>query len=96
MGGWGWQELLVILGIVVLIFGGTKLAGLGKASGKAIRDFKDELKGDEKKEYPETPATPADQYQQYPPAPAIPPSPSVPVAPPEAADAVQPGKADAN
>ena len=45
--GLGWQELLVILVIVVLIFGGTKLAGVGRASGRAIREFKDELKGSE-------------------------------------------------
>jgi len=39
----GWQELLIILVILVVIFGGTKIAGLGKASGRAIREFKDEL-----------------------------------------------------
>jgi sec-independent protein translocase protein TatA len=45
MHGFGWQELLIILVIVVIIFGGTKIAGVGKASGRAIREFKDELKG---------------------------------------------------
>ena len=45
--GFGWQELLIILVIVVVIFGGTKLAGLGKASGRAIREFKDEIKASE-------------------------------------------------
>lgn len=43
--GLGWQELLIILIILVVIFGGTKIAGLGKASGRAIREFKDELHG---------------------------------------------------
>jgi sec-independent protein translocase protein TatA len=43
----GWQELLIILVIVVIIFGGAKIAGVGKASGRAIREFKEELKGDE-------------------------------------------------
>lgn len=38
----GWQELLIVLLIAVLLFGGTKLAGLGKATGKAIREFKEE------------------------------------------------------
>jgi len=47
MAGLGWQELLVILAIVVIIFGGSKIAGVGKASGRAIREFKDELKGSE-------------------------------------------------
>jgi len=41
----GWQELLIILVIVVIIFGGAKLAGVGKASGRAIREFKEEIKG---------------------------------------------------
>ena len=42
MFGLGWQELLIILFIAVLLFGGTRLAGVGKASGKAIREFKEE------------------------------------------------------
>ena len=41
----GWQELLILLGIVILLFGGTRLAGLGRASGKAIREFKEETEG---------------------------------------------------
>jgi len=40
-----WQTLLVILVIVVVLFGGAKIAGIGKASGQAIREFRDELKG---------------------------------------------------
>ena len=39
-----WQTLLVILVIVVVLFGGAKIAGIGKASGQAIREFRDELK----------------------------------------------------
>ncbi len=41
----GWQELLIVLLIALLVFGGSKLAGLGKASGKAIREFKEETQG---------------------------------------------------
>ena len=40
-------ELIIILVIVVLIFGATRLAGLGKGLGQAIRGFKEELPGDE-------------------------------------------------
>jgi len=40
MMGLGLQELLVILGIVVLIFGGKKAAELGKGLGEGIRNFK--------------------------------------------------------
>ena len=44
MGSIGWPELLVVLIIALLLFGGTRLAGLGKASGTAIREFKEETK----------------------------------------------------
>jgi len=42
----GTTELLLILALAVLIFGGTKLAGLGKAMGKSIREFKQEVHSD--------------------------------------------------
>lgn len=34
-------ELVIVLGIIVLLFGPTRLAGLGEAVGKAIREFRD-------------------------------------------------------
>ena len=40
----GWPELIIILVIALLLFGTTRLAGLGKASGRAIREFKEETK----------------------------------------------------
>ena len=45
MGPIGWPELLLLLVAVVLIFGTTRIAGLGKASGRAIREFKEETRG---------------------------------------------------
>lgn len=42
MVGLGWPELLIVLLVAVLLFGGTRLAGVGKASGRAIREFKEE------------------------------------------------------
>ena len=36
-------ELIIILVIVVLIFGASRLAGLGRGLGQAIRGFKEEL-----------------------------------------------------
>ena len=42
MAGLGWQELLIILAVALLLFGGSRLAGIGKASGRAIREFKEE------------------------------------------------------
>jgi len=40
----GIQELLVILGIAVLLFGGRKIPELVKGLGEGIREFKDALK----------------------------------------------------
>lgn len=40
----GLQELLVILLIVIIIFGASKLPQLGKGLGEGIRNFKKGLK----------------------------------------------------
>lgn len=42
--GLGPMELVIILVIVLLLFGGSRLAGLGKNTGRAIREFKEETK----------------------------------------------------
>ena len=42
--GLGPTELIIILVIVLLLFGGARLAGLGKSTGRAIREFKEETK----------------------------------------------------
>lgn len=55
--GWEW----VIIAVVVLVlFGGTKLANIGKNAGKAIREFKEETSA-VKTEAVEPPATPEAQ-----------------------------------
>ncbi len=38
-----WEILLIII-LALVLFGGNKLAGVGKALGKSIREFKDEVK----------------------------------------------------
>lgn len=43
--GLGVPELLIILLVVILLFGGSRLAGIGRSSGRAIREFKEETKG---------------------------------------------------
>ncbi|GAA1717437.1 twin-arginine translocase TatA/TatE family subunit [Propioniferax innocua] len=43
--GLGMQELVIILLIALLLFGGSRLAGIGKSSGRAIREFKEETRG---------------------------------------------------
>jgi sec-independent protein translocase protein TatA len=42
----GVPELLIILAIVVVLFGATRLADVGGALGKGIRDFRKELRED--------------------------------------------------
>jgi len=39
--GLGTTELIIILVVVLILFGGARLAGLGRASGQAIKEFKD-------------------------------------------------------
>jgi sec-independent protein translocase protein TatA len=44
----GLPELLVILGVAVLLFGGKKIPEVAKGLGEGIRNFKNALKGEEK------------------------------------------------
>ncbi len=46
-GAIGLPEILVILVLALVLFGGGKLAGVGKALGKSIKDFKAEVKEDD-------------------------------------------------
>ena len=45
--GFGWQELLIILVIVGLIFGTSKLRNMGSDLGGAVKGFKKGLKEEE-------------------------------------------------
>jgi len=45
IGGLGTTELLIILAVLVLLFGATKLPDLARGSGRALRIFKAETKG---------------------------------------------------
>ena len=51
----GMPELLVILGVAVLLFGGKKIPEVAKGLGEGIRNFKTALKGE-----PEKPAVTAE------------------------------------
>jgi len=52
----GWQELIIILVIALLIFGPARLAGIGGALGRAIREFRGAVRDAENEiEKPTTP-----------------------------------------
>ena len=44
MGRIGFPELLIVLGIVIVLFGGSRLPQLGRGIGSAIKNFKDGIK----------------------------------------------------
>jgi len=46
----GLTEILFILAIVLLVFGPSKFAALGKSLGEGIRNFKSSMREDDKKE----------------------------------------------
>ncbi|MCY3777247.1 MAG: twin-arginine translocase TatA/TatE family subunit [Candidatus Aminicenantes bacterium] len=49
MGGLGVSELVIILIIVVVIFGASRLPQLGKGLGQGIRNFKDSMRASQEK-----------------------------------------------
>lgn len=48
-GGWEW---VIILVVALLLFGGSRLAGLGKGVGRSIREFKEEVKSVDEPKHP--------------------------------------------
>lgn len=51
----GVPELLIILLIVLVIFGASRLPQLGKGLGQGLKNFKDSVKPDEPREKPPPP-----------------------------------------
>ena len=43
----GTMEIFLIVVLALVLFGGGKIAGLGKALGQSIREFKKEMKKDD-------------------------------------------------
>ena len=43
--GLGWPELIIIVLVVLLLFGGKKLPEMARGTGRALRIFKAETKG---------------------------------------------------
>ena len=50
IGGIGIQELLLIFGIVLLLFGAKKLPEIARSMGKGIREFKGAIKDESPKD----------------------------------------------
>ncbi|HDP35366.1 MAG TPA: twin-arginine translocase TatA/TatE family subunit [Candidatus Hydrogenedentes bacterium] len=55
----GLGELLIIFAIVLVLFGGGKLAGVGKSLGTAISEFKTAVSDDKKEEKKSSDETPS-------------------------------------
>lgn len=51
--GMGAQEIIIILIIVLVLFGGKKIPELMKGLGRGIKDFKDASKGEQENSDPE-------------------------------------------
>jgi len=49
LAGLSGTELMVVLGVAVLLFGGKKIPEVAKGIGEGIRNFKTALKGDDEK-----------------------------------------------
>jgi len=47
MAGFGVPELLIILLIVIVLFGASRLAGVGAALGKSVSEFRKGVKDDD-------------------------------------------------
>ncbi|MES2588727.1 MAG: twin-arginine translocase TatA/TatE family subunit [Bacteroidota bacterium] len=47
MGKFGMMEIILILAVVLLLFGGKKIPELMKGLGKGIKEFKDASKGED-------------------------------------------------
>ena len=73
MGSFGSGELIIVLIIVLLVFGGSQLPKLAKNLGKAQKEFKDGLADGMKDDKPA--AQPAAQQVAAPPPANLPPPP---------------------
>ena len=57
-------DVAIVAGVVVILFGTSKIAGLGKSLGEGIKEFKKATNDDDKPDAP--PVLPAAAYPQEP------------------------------
>ena len=57
-------DVAIVAGLVLVLFGSTKIAGLGKSLGEGIKEFKKATNDDDK--VGTSPAMPAASYPQEP------------------------------
>lgn len=51
-------EIAIIAGVIVLLFGGSKLAGFGKSLGEGIKGFKQGMDEEPEEKSPSSPGPP--------------------------------------
>lgn len=56
IGGIGVTELLIVLAIVLLIFGASRLTDIGSSLGKGIKEFRSAVREDDEKKEAKSPA----------------------------------------
>ena len=60
----GIWEILLIIVLVLILFGGKKLAGVGKSLGRGIREFKEEVHADDEKTETKKDSEPAEETKE--------------------------------
>ena len=68
-GNIGWQGLVIILVVLLVIFGPKRLPEMGRSLGRGMREFKDSITGkddDEPREIPSAEIPPAAQDESVP------------------------------
>ena len=57
-GSLGWQELLIILVIIALLFGASRVGDMGKALGRGVKEFRAEATAKDDKKSADAAAAP--------------------------------------
>ncbi len=66
MGTFGVPELLIILLIVIVLFGASRLAGIGGAIGNSVREFRKSVREDDEPTTAAKPVTRDDELSNSP------------------------------